>query len=110
MPRRKKPQPPQLDNIVSADWDSILKQVDKNEIPIELLETVIVNFIDGTRVEIKIGELIDEGMHPDHIEEKLNARLESLDNIISNVDFHITKEKIITLVDYHTKRLLKKVG
>lgn len=110
MPRRKKPRPPQLDDIVKSDWDSILKEVDKKEVPIELLETVIVNFIDGSHVEINIVELLEEGMHPNQIEAKLNAKLESLDNIISDVDFHITKEKIISIVDFHTKKLLKKIG
>jgi ribose 5-phosphate isomerase len=107
--RKKKKRSLRLDAIVLADWDNILKEVDKKEIPVELLETVIINFVDGSQVTVNIQEMLEEGMNPEQIETRLNDRLTSLNNVISDVDFHVLKEKIIATVSPTTKRLLKKV-
>ena len=108
--RRKKKRPPQFDSIVKTDWDNILNEVDKKEIPVELLENVIINFIDGSQVTINIQEMLEQGMSPEQIEQKLNSRLASLDNVIKDVDFHVLKEKIIEAVSPTKDKLLKKVG
>jgi len=107
--RRKKKLQPRFDSIVKTDWDTILSEVDKKEIPVELLETVIINFVDGSQVTVNIQEMIEEGMNPEQIETRLNARLASLNNVIKDVDFHVLKEKIIEAVSPTTDELLKKV-
>jgi hypothetical protein len=57
-------------NVDARDrWKQILKTVSKDEVPISLLEKIHVNLIDGTKVEIDILQLLDEGMHPDEIKD-----------------------------------------
>jgi hypothetical protein len=110
MPRRKKTSKRKFEDIVRSDWDNILSEIEKKEIPIEMLEAVVVNFIDGSVVEIQIAELLEEGMDPNQIETRLNARLATLDSLIRDIDFHITKEKVISEIDAHTQTLLKNLG
>ena len=106
-PRKKKSQ--RFDNIVKRDWDLILKQVDKKEIPVELLEAVVINLIDGTQININIKDLIDEGMTSIEIEHRLSSQIVGLDNYIKEVDFHIIREKVVDTISLTTKELLKRV-
>ena len=46
MASRKKKHLSLLDNIDQSNWDTILRQVDKREVPVELLDTVVINFND----------------------------------------------------------------
>lgn len=98
-----------LDRIDSENWDEILDDVQKKEIPIELIDFVLVKFINDERVKINIAELLEEGASPEEIEARLNEKLKALDDIIQDVDFHITKEKIVKIVAACTRRLLKKI-
>lgn len=108
--RKKKQHPALLDDIGKSNWDSIFRDVDKREVPVELLDNVIINFIDGTQVIVDVQEMLAEGMDPGQIELKLNARLVSLDNVIKDVDFHIVRDRIISTISLTTQRLLKRVG
>lgn len=108
--RKKKPLSARLDDIAKSNWDSILRDVDKREVPVELLDNVIINFVDGTQVIVDIQEMLAEGMDPGQIELRLNARLVSLDNVIKDVDFHIVRDRIISTISMTTERLLKRVG
>ena len=104
---RKKPQSKRI-NIDSRDrWKSILKTVSKDEVPVAMIQTVTVNLIDGTRVEIDIRELIAEGYDNDEIESMLNNRLKKLDEIIKDVDFFINIDSVASTVQPVTDDILK---
>lgn len=108
MPRKKKT--PKLDTIEKTDWDNILSEIDKSEIPIELLELVLINLVSGDTIEIDVQRLVETGVSPLEIERKLNEKLISMSDIIKDVDFHIVREKVIKVVRSTTSELLKKQG
>ena len=55
-PKRKRPKLKRL-NITTRDkWNRILSDVEKKEVPISFLQSVTVNLIDGTKVDINIKE------------------------------------------------------
>lgn len=105
MPARKKSRKIRLDT--KAQWARILKTVEKKEVPIEVLDRVIVNLRDGTSVEINIIQLINEGWDPKRIEKKLNQQLETLDHIISDVDFFINLDSVVATVKPYVDHILK---
>jgi hypothetical protein len=108
MARSKKS--PRLDKLESIDWDKILKEVDKKEIPVTLIDYLLINFVNGDTVKIDVSEMLADGADPDDIESQLNKKLESLDHIIKDIDFHIRKDTIMKTVKPTTAKLLKKLS
>jgi hypothetical protein len=95
-------------NVDARDrWKQILKTVSKDEVPINLLEKVHVNLIDGTMVEVDILQLLAEGQDPDEIKDELNDKLRKMDEIIKDVDFFISIETVAKTVQPITDDILK---
>ena len=95
-------------NIDSRDrWKQLLKQVNKDEVPVSMLEKIHVNLIDGSQVEIDILELLAEGMDPDFVRDEINERLQKMDHIIKDVDFFISIEAVVKTVQPVTDNILK---
>jgi len=88
-------------------WERILKDVEKREVPITCLEAITVNLKDGTSVRVDIKQLISEGNHPDDVEFMINSKLKALDEIIDDVDFFISVESVAKTVQPITDNLLK---
>jgi len=106
----KKPRQPKSKKLnlnSKAQWESILKSVEKKEIPITMLESVSVNLTDGTIVNINIRELLNEGNDPDELEKMLKIKLEALDYIIEDMDFYISVKAVAQMVQPATDELLK---
>lgn len=106
----KRPRQPKSKRINTNDrdkWNQILEDISKDEIPVTVLQTVVVNLKDGTEVEIDVKELIEEGMEPEEIEYQLNSRLKKLDDIIEDVDFYINVDSVMNAVQPMTDKILK---
>jgi hypothetical protein len=88
-------------------WRQILAEVEKAQAPVSVLRAITVNLIDGTQVDIDIQELLAEGVAPEDLEQRINDRLESLDDIIKNVDFFISVDHVARAVQPITDNLLK---
>ena len=105
MPRKKQSKRINIDS--RERWKSILKTVTKDEVPVALIQTVTVNLIDGTQVDVDITQLISEGYSTDEIEVMLNTRLHALDNVIRDVDFFINVDSVAKTVQPVTDDILK---
>lgn len=90
-----------------AKWSRILKEVEKAEAPISVIQVITVNLIDGTQVTINVQELLDEGVLPDELEDRINSKLRDLDHIIKNVDFFISVENVAKTVQPFTDNILR---
>jgi hypothetical protein len=110
LPKRKQQQKLKRVNVSNRlQWKKILKDIDKTEIPIELLESINVNLIDGSVVTIDIKELLDAGNEPEVLEQLLEVKLQALDNIIVNVDFLVSIKDVVKTVQPITNEILKKL-
>jgi hypothetical protein len=108
----KKPRKPRSKKInvsVRQQWESILKSVTKDEVPVELLESLTVNLTDGTKVNVNIKELLTEGRKPRDIEKHINEKLEALDHLIIDVDFFICIDSVVKTVQPITDKILKDI-
>jgi hypothetical protein len=103
----KKPKSKKINVSVRSQWESILKTVTKEEVPVELLESLTVNLTDGTKVNVDIKELLLAGRKPRDIERHINERLESLDDMIIDVDFFIAIDAVVKTVQPSTDHILK---
>jgi hypothetical protein len=103
----RKPKSKRINVSVKEQWKQILKSVSKNEVPVNLLESVTVNLIDGTSVDVNIQELLREGHEPDDVRDMLNSRLDRMDAMVKDVDFMISIEAVANTVQPVTNEILK---
>jgi hypothetical protein len=92
---------------VSKRWKDIVEDVDKKEVPINILQQIIVKLIDGTNISIDVKKLLEDGMPDSEIEEMLDNKFIELDAYIQNVDFLIDIEKVVDTVQPETDKVLK---
>ena len=95
-------------NISQKDkWRQILKEVEKLEAPVSVIQNIEVVLKDGTRVDIDVVELLQEGTDPGVLEREINQRLFDLDDIIEDVNFYINIDYVAKTVQPATDILLK---
>jgi hypothetical protein len=111
MPRKKQPQRKQrlvkLNPNNQQNWEDILGQIDKKEVPVEVLQKVDIILNDGTVVELSMKELTDQGMSYNDIESALNERMTKMDQLIKNVDFFVDIDKLEAQIQPNTDKILK---
>ena len=109
-PKPKRPKSKKL-NIdkkgIKKEWETILREVEKEDIPIEMLEAIVVTLQDGTQVDINIKVMLSEGADPDMLRDHIDERLAALDHIIDDVDFYISVDEVKNTVQPATDLLLK---
>ena len=106
----KKPAKPKRLNLnTKTAWRNILKDVDKEEVPIHVLEKLMVYLKDGTQVTVDIKRLLAEGADPDEIELHVDRRLQELDAYIDNVDFFVDVDLVQRTVQPETDKILSKL-
>ncbi len=103
----KRPRSKKLNVSNKKEWERILKDVEKKDVPINMLEAIMVNLKDGTQVVINIQELLLEGADPDYLRDHIEERLDALDHIIDDVDFYISLEEVRKTVQPATDSILK---
>lgn len=108
-PQKRKPRPKLKKINISSkqNWQNIIKDVDKDNVPIRLLQSMTVNLVDGTTININVKDLINEGNDPDVIEKALNKKLDELDNYIKDIDFYINLDAVADAVQPITDQILK---
>ena len=106
----KKPRQPRSKRLKVSkkeQWERILKDVEKQEVPIGCLESIQVNLRDGTSVLVDIRQLIEEGNDPELVEYMVNSKLKALDHIINDVDFYISVDSVAKVIQPITDSILK---
>lgn len=106
-PKKPRQKSKRLNLNTKSQWESILKSVEKKEVPIQMLNSLSVNLRDGSTVNINIKELLDEGNDPDELELTIKQKLKALDNIITDIDFFISVTAVQKVVQPATDEILK---
>jgi len=106
-PKKPRQKSKRLNLNTKSQWESILKSVEKKEVPIQMLNSLSVNLRDGSTVNINIKELLDEGNDPDELELTIKQKLKALDSIITDIDFFISVTAVQKVVQPATDEILK---
>jgi hypothetical protein len=104
-PRR--PKSKRLNLNKKEQWEKLLKEVHKEQVPVGVLLSITVNLKDGTSVDVNVAEMLAEGEDPEFVEQRINERLTALDMYIDDVDFHISVDSVADVVQPFTDKLLK---
>lgn len=105
--RNPRPKLKKVNVSAKEQWRRILREVDKDDIPVNMLIGLDVNLIDGTVVKINIKELLAEGTDPDVLGQMLDLKLKALDDIIKDVSFMVSIDEVANIVQPMTDRILK---
>jgi hypothetical protein len=106
----KKPRQPRSKrlNLNRKDqWEKLIKEINKEQVPIGVLRYITVNLKDGTSVDVDVVELLDNGEDPAYVEKLINDKLEALTDVIQDVDFHISVDAVSKVIQPFTDQLLK---
>jgi ATP:corrinoid adenosyltransferase len=106
---QKRPKSKKLNTSTKKRWQEILKDVEKKEVPIHVLDKLIINLNDGTAIIVEIKNLIEDGIDPEVIEDQISEHLENLADNIFNVDFFVDVKLVEKTVQPETDKLLSKL-
>ena len=104
---KRKPKLKRVNVNPKSQWREILKQVDKEDIPVNLLLRIVVNLIDGTRVTIEVKNLLDEIQDPDVLGNIMDAKFRAMESIIQDIDFFVNVDDVVRTVQPITDQILK---
>jgi hypothetical protein len=96
-----------VDVNIKKRWQDIVRDVEKKEVPIDVLQQIVVELIDGTHLSIDIKQLLNDGNDPLVIEALLDEKFKDLDEYIQNVDFFIDIDRVVDTVQPETDKVLK---
>ena len=104
---KKKRKAEKLHLNIRKKWEGIVKNVEKREVPVSVLDTIRVSLIDGTSIILDIKQLLADGGDPIEVEQMLNEKFEELDDYIVTVDFHVDINQVVNTVQPETDKVLK---
>ncbi|CAB4130331.1 hypothetical protein UFOVP116_385 [uncultured Caudovirales phage] len=107
--RKPKTQQSKLNLSLRDKWQHIIKDVSKPDVPINMLERIIVHLVDGTKVNVDISGLLSEGGDPDIIEQHIQAKLNDLDAYIADIDLYVDFQEVAKTVQPLTDKILSKL-
>jgi division protein CdvB (Snf7/Vps24/ESCRT-III family) len=85
----------------------LIEGVDKKEVPVSILQEIIVTLIDNTEITVDVRHLLSQGESAEDIEKMLDDKFVELDEYIRNVDFLVDIEKVVSTVKPETDKVLK---
>jgi hypothetical protein len=87
-------------------WEHILKDVDKNRIPLEFIKKLVIKLSGRKQHTINVEKLIKQGVHPEYVEEVISTKLVEFDDTVVGVEFILNVESIADVVQPETDKLL----
>lgn len=107
-PKPKKPPKSKRVNVSNrTQWRRILREVDKDQVPVHFLDSMILYLNDGSEIVIKVREAVESGADYETLHEEITQRLAKLDDLIATIDFYISIETVNEIVQPLTNQILK---
>ena len=90
-------------------WERILADVNKTDVPLECIKKVVVKLAGGRQKTINIHTLLKQGMELEEVETMLTRFFTEKDHEIRDVDFVVDISAVANLVQPETDKLLGKL-
>ena len=98
---------PAIDSV--AQWEDLIKTVDKDQIPIDCVKKVFFKLQGGRQKTINLNSLRQQGLELDEIETVVTRTMIDMRDDIVNMDFIIDVDTVREYVQPFTNKLLKKL-
>ena len=99
----------QVDDDFLNQWELILADVNKTDVPLECIKKVVVKLAGGRQKTINIHTLIKQGLELEEVETMLTRYFAEHDHKIRDVDFVVDIKAVANLVQPETDKLLGKL-
>ena len=99
--------PPKINLSAKDKWKNILEEVEKKEIPVEVMEKKTVNLVDGSSIDINIREMLIASDDPNYVHAALQRKLDDMEEQIYDIDFHIKIDAVVDTIQPVTDKILK---
>jgi hypothetical protein len=90
-------------------WERILADVSKTDVPLECIKKVVVKLTGGRQKTINIHTLVKQGLELEEVESVLTRFFTEHDHEIRDVDFVVDITAVANLVQPETDKLLGKL-
>ena len=90
-------------------WERILADVNKTDVPLECIKKVVVKLTGGRQKTINVHTLLKQGMELEEVETMLTRFFTENDREIRDVDFVVDIRAVANLVQPETDKLLGKL-
>jgi hypothetical protein len=99
---------PLIDDFVDQ-WERILADVNKTDVPLECIKKVVVKLTGGRQKTINVHTLLKQGLELEEVESMLTRFFTENDREIRDVDFVVDIRAVASLVQPETDKLLGKL-
>ena len=90
-------------------WEHIIADVNKTDVPLECIKKVIIKLIGGRQKTINIHKLLAQGLELDEIELMLTRCFTEQDAEIRDVEFVVDITAVAKIVQPETDKILGKL-
>ena len=106
MPKHNKAK--DYDKLVSDQWNNVIRTVPMDDIPIEVINEIMIHFKDGTVKSVDISKLMDDPSTEYHrLEVAINKQLDKLQDKIKHIDWIVDQPLIRKKVEEAKTELFK---
>ena len=99
----------QVDDDFLNQWELILADVNKTDVPLECIKKVVIKLAGGRQKTINVHTLIKQGLELEEVETMLTRYFAEHDHKIRDVDFVVDIKAVANLVQPETDKLLGKL-
>jgi hypothetical protein len=95
---------------VLSRWETLFDEVDWEEIPLELVERMVIHMKDGRVIDLNIKQMAKEfNLNYDRFEEALEMRLDDIESALDHVDWYLDTGKAVRVIESATNQILKDI-
>ena len=95
---------------VLSRWETLFDEVDWEEIPLELVERMVIHMKDGRVIDLNIKQMAkDYNLNYDTFESALEMRLDEIESTLDHVDWHLDTGKAVQVINNATNQTLKDI-
>jgi hypothetical protein len=95
------------DKIIQTQWNDLLSEVPMKDVPLEIINQVLIHFKNGKIKSVDISEIADSSLDYKKLESALQRQLDRLADTIVHVDWLVNTKKIIDTVETAKSELFK---
>ncbi len=96
------------DKLVSDQWDALIKEVPMDDIPIEVINEILIHFKDGTVKSVDISKLMaDPDTDYKSLESAIDKQIQKLSDKINHIDWIVDRPKVQNKVEQAKAELFK---
>ena len=99
----------QLPDNFLEQWEHIIADVNKTDVPLECIKKVVIKLVGGRQRTMNLHTLRKQGLDVDEIESLLTRTFNEQDADIRDVDFVVDIRTVAALIQPETDKLLEKI-